>query len=85
MFSFLVDLFSGIVNFLTGVLPRSPFADLTLPEVVHTYLGWLNWIVPVNSMLTFLSVVLVAFAAAKVAIWVIEHGVDIGELATGGK
>lgn len=85
MFAFLVDLFSGIVQFLTGVLPRSPFADLTLPEVVHQYLGWLNWIVPINSILTFLGLVLTAFAVAKVAMWVISKGMDATKIATGGQ
>lgn len=85
MFGFLTDLFSGIVQFLTGALPRSPFSDLTLSEDVHTMLGWLNWLVPFDLIVGLVTGVVAVFAIAKVAMWVISNGVDLGKLATGGK
>ena len=85
MVGFLVDLFSSLVDFLTGVLPQSPFSNLTLSQDVHNYLGWLNWIVPIGDMLTLFGLVLAAYLVARVAIWLVNKGVDMAQLATGGK
>ena len=68
MLSFLSTLLSGILGFLNSVLPDSPFSDvLQGAEDLQTGLAWLNWLIPVGSILNiFLAylVVLLLWAAA---------------------
>lgn len=68
MLSFLSSLLSGILGFLNNVLPDSPFANvLQGAEDLQLGLAWLNWLIPVGSILNiFLAylVVLLLWAAA---------------------
>lgn len=59
MLSFLSGLVLGILNLLNSLLPDSPLKDLeTVPEAIHTGVGWLNWFLPVTSCAAFLTAVL---------------------------
>lgn len=82
MIGFLVDVFSNLVRFLTGALPRSPFSDLALGEDVHDMLGWLNWIVPVGDMLVLFNAVLVVYLVARAAVFLVNRGISLADLAS---
>lgn len=68
MLQVVLGLLGKLVDFLTSFLPESPFANLgaTL-EGAATGIGWLNWLVPVSSMLGLLSAWLVGLAAYMAA------------------
>lgn len=82
MIGFLVDVFSNLVGFLTGVLPKSPFSELTLAEDVHNMLGWLNWIVPIGDMLALFNAVLVVYLLARAAVFLVNRGINLADLAS---
>lgn len=84
MLGFLVDLFSGFVGLLTGVLPRSPFSDLTLGDDVHNMLGWLNWLVPIQGMLGLMGAVVALLVVVVVANFLVSNGSRFASIATGG-
>lgn len=66
MISWLVDFITGILGFLSSVLPDSPFQDvLEGLDGVALGLGWLNWFVPIGS----LAAVFAAYLAVLL-IWV---------------
>lgn len=73
MLQLLVGIFSGLVGFLSGVLPTSPFQGITLPESVGVALGWLNWLVPVNDMLRVFAAWLVAGIIVAIVRFVLAH------------
>lgn len=49
----------GIGQAIIGVLPESPFQDITL-DISATYLGYLNWLIPVGTLLGIFTTSLVA-------------------------
>lgn len=64
------DAFGALLDIFDGLLPGSPFSNLSLDPNVELGLGWLNWFVPFDSMVylmgvwigaTFLAVVIRAF------------------------
>lgn len=59
------SLMDGVKDFLVSVLPGSPFREFitSLHGVESTWLGWLNWIIPVKPILRFLVVWLAAISA----------------------
>lgn len=85
MIDFIVNMISGVVGFLTGSLPRSPFSDMSLAQDVTQWLGWLNWLVPMQSMLATFSIVLTAFVAAKAAVALINTGLKAGSIVVKDK
>lgn len=46
------SIFEGIKNFLMGVLPLSPFRQYVEYLAGIPYLGWLNWFVPFDSLVS---------------------------------
>lgn len=72
MLAFLGDLLTGILGFLNQFLPDSPFQTLIDDtSALVTGLGWLNWFVPVGTMLGIFAAwlgLMVAFVAVKMVI-----------------
>lgn len=83
MIAAILGIFNTLADILNSVLPASPFQDLTLPNTVLTGLGWLNWVLPIGDMLTLMGVVLALLIVARVAMFVIDSGIDLTKLATG--
>lgn len=54
------SVFSFIKNFITSILPLSPFQEFIDRFRSIPFLGWLNWFVPVGEILTVLGVYLTA-------------------------
>ena len=52
---YLINLFvwllSGLINFLVNLLPNSPFLNLNIFEGIEQYLGYFNWLIPVDWIL----------------------------------
>lgn len=61
MFSLLGSMLRWFVRFCQGILPVSPFANLTLTNV-STGLGWLNWLVPMQDIVALFDVWLTGVA-----------------------
>lgn len=59
--NFVINAIGGALSFILGVLPKSPFKYLENASVKE-YLGYLNWIVPIDYIITFLEAWLVAIA-----------------------
>ena len=63
-------LLNGILSFLNGILPDSPFATIIEGnDAVLTALGWLNWLFPVGTCLGIFGVwlgLLVAWTALDI-------------------
>lgn len=79
MLSFLADLLGGLLGWLNGVLPSSPFQSLVdnftaFGKAFH----WLNWFVPIGDFLA----VFVAFLAVLVAWYVVHIVLTEGVVAT---
>ena len=59
---------SQTVGWLVGVLPSSPFANISLSlSAVPNALGWLNWVVPVGDCLQLYAAWLACASAWQVA------------------
>lgn len=71
MIALIVGFFEGIINLLKGILPQSPFQDITVSEDIDLALGWLNWILPVDNCLRWFTAWLIALLAFATAKWVI--------------
>lgn len=57
--NFLIEQFVNISNIIFGILPDSPFKNLN-NTLDKTFLGYINWILPISEMLE----ILVLWAAA---------------------
>lgn len=77
MLGFLVDLFNGFISLLTGLLPQSPFQNITLGQGIDTALGWLNWLVPVGDMLGIFSLWLAAAVIVGVVNFIIKKSTGV--------
>lgn len=65
MFSDLTDTLVSLAISVINLFPASPFAPAIAAfnnSVVHEYLGYLNYIIPVGTMLTILSLWIAAVA-----------------------
>ena len=49
------DTASGLMNQVIDLLPKSPIVYLTSNPNVSKYLGYINWFIPIYSMLTLLE------------------------------
>lgn len=59
----LVEFLRSVLGGLMSLLPQSPFQDFySTLGFVGEGLGWLNWFVPVGSLLAIMAVWLVAVA-----------------------
>ena len=54
---------SGLMENLIEILPKSPIVYLTSNPTVKEYLGYINWFIPIYSMLTLLEGWLTAIVA----------------------
>ena len=59
--NFLISAVGNALSFILSVLPKSPFHFISNSSVKN-WLGYLNWIVPVPYIVTFLETWLVAIA-----------------------
>lgn len=63
MLDMLVGFLRSVLGGLIDLLPQSPFQDIySTLNVVGDGLGWLNWFVPVGTLLGIMTVWLVAIA-----------------------
>lgn len=64
MAEFFNQLMEKVKDTLITVLPASPFSTFfaNFETINHEWLGWLNWIVPVNEILDVVAVWLIAIA-----------------------
>lgn len=85
MIAFLLNMVSGLLAWLSGVLPHSPFANMSLVlNGVADAIGWLNWVVPVGDMVALLGVWLVAAAVWQVVSFVMYRYNAVMEIFGGG-
>lgn len=84
MLGFLVDLLSGFVSVLAGILPRSPFADLSLSDGVHSMLGWVNWVIPFQPMLAMFGAVVGLLVIVRIGLFLVRNASKFSLIATGG-
>lgn len=59
---FLSTIFQAFAEGLKSVLPLSPFRDFLADFSSIPYLGWLNWFVPIDGILTVMAAWLGAVA-----------------------
>ena len=59
----LLEWLQGIADKVLDVLPDSPFKDIINNADIQQYLGFINWFVPVATILKILAAWLVAVAA----------------------
>lgn len=80
MFKLVVD---GILNFLYDfvepalmLLPDSPFQQIEFEvnQWISTVLGWINYFVPIASILVFTTTYLIAVFAWYVVRWILRLG-----------
>jgi len=62
IFNWLTSKLAYVVDFIMMMLPDSPFTMLSKDADIQQVLGWLNWIIPVSSMVAILEVWLTAIA-----------------------
>jgi len=62
IFNWLTSKLAYVVDFIMMMLPDSPFVALSKDADIQQVLGWLNWIIPVSSMVAILEVWLTAIA-----------------------
>lgn len=85
MIDVVLELVNGILGFLNGVLPDSPFQGLIeTNESVLTALGWLNWFVPVGQLLAIFAVYVAALLAWQ-AVDMALGGIDFAKSIVAGK
>lgn len=55
----------NILDAVGAVLPRDPFVEFfTIPDaVVYKYLGWINWLIPVQFMVSTFEAFLIAYGS----------------------
>lgn len=72
MINAILSLLNGILGFLAGILPDSPFATIVEGnETVLTAIGWLNWLFPVGQCLAIFGLwlgLLLAWTAVNMAL-----------------
>lgn len=68
------SLLGKFLDFVLGLLPRSPFADFIDSFSGLPYLGYLNWFVPVGTMLkigtAWLTAIALFYIYSIIARWI---------------
>lgn len=59
-FNFIGEQFSNLGQTIVDALPSSPIVWLEANSQIHTYLGYLNWFIPIYQMVPILEGWLVA-------------------------
>lgn len=86
MIDVILSFLTGILGFLNGILPDSPFQDIIEGnELMLDALGWLNWLVPISDLLAIFSVYLVALLAFEVAHLALDGAIVVKDATIGGK
>lgn len=84
MIDVILSFLDGILGFLNGLLPDSPFADIIASnEVMLNALGWLNWLVPISDLLGIFSVYLVALLAYQAASLALDGAIVVKDAVIG--
>lgn len=85
MLSFLAGLLHGILGFLSGVLPDSPFLDLMSGlDTLQLGLGFLNWVVPVGDCLLIFGLWLTAAIVWASVDFALGKSTDVVDGLVGG-
>lgn len=63
---------SGLMEKLIDLLPKSPIVYLTANPTVREYLGYINWFIPIYSMITLLEGWIVCIASYYVFQWILR-------------
>ena len=50
-----MSFFGDAINFVLSFLPDSPIGDLQIPDYVQTILGYANYFLPINEIITTLE------------------------------
>lgn len=58
---FFTNIWTGVKEFLLGILPTSPFTDVIASLESLPFLGYLNWFFPVGTCLHIFSLWLAAY------------------------
>jgi len=62
MLDWLVELFNGFGSKLMDVLPHSPFSQFIKQISMNANIGYINWFIPIHTMLIMLNAWLGAIA-----------------------
>lgn len=62
MLESLATFFSEVIDKILGFLPDSPFQYLSQTAFVYKYLQYINWVIPVDFILSTLQAWLVAYS-----------------------
>lgn len=81
MFTLLGMLVRWIVGTAVKLLPESPLRDVALGDGLGTGLGWLNWLVPMRSIVALVDVWLVAVLAWRLYKVVSRNGMRLFQMA----
>lgn len=54
MVEWMLQMIGDVGNYVTHILPTSPFADFINSFQPPEYLGWLSWIFPVHDIIVIL-------------------------------
>lgn len=74
MLSFLFNVLKGLFGILNSFLPDDPFTPYIRSfDAWDTALGWLNWVIPVNTCLVIAGL----WLTALVAFTVISYALDV--------
>lgn len=68
---------------LALLLPASPFASITSSPAYDTALGWLNWLLPINDMLTLFIAWAGAIMVCVIAFVVLKFSMKFGMKISG--
>lgn len=84
MIDVILSFLNGVLGFLNGLLPDSPFSDIIQSnEMMLNALGWLNWLVPINDLMAFFSVYLVALLAYQAASLALDGAIVVKDAVIG--
>lgn len=62
MLESIATFFSEVIEKILGILPDSPFQYVSTTAYVYKYIQYINWVIPVDFILTTLQAWLVAYS-----------------------
>ena len=72
----IIWLFASVLNLIFSLLPNSPFVDMSITYdlVIHKYMGYLSWLLPVKQIISILFIwlgcMLVYYVYSVVMRWI---------------